>query len=150
MDTSKNEIQAINSLIEINNDRIQGYKTAEEETEHADLKSIFGSNLRQSQQFNSELGQRVRLLGGEPTEGTTLSGKAYRAWMDVKAALSGKDRKAILNSCEFGEDAALSVYRTVSEGNDLSADSRKIVHKQLADLQKAHDQMKTLRDQQVA
>ena len=92
----------------------------------------------------------MRLLGGEHTEGTTLSGKAYRAWMDVKAALSGKDRKAILNSCEFGEDAALSVYRTVSEGNDLSADSRKIVHKQLADLQKAHDQMKTLRDQQVA
>lgn len=30
--------------------------------------------------------------------------------MDVKAALTGKDRKAILNSCEYGEDIAKDSY----------------------------------------
>ncbi len=150
MENSKNEIQALNSLIEINNDRIQGYQTAEEETEHTDLKSLFGSNRSQSQLFKSELSNTVRKLGGEPTEGTTVSGKAYRAWMDVKAALTGKDRTVILSSCEFGEDAALSTYNSVLEGSDLSAQSRAIVQKQHAELQRAHDQMKKLRDQQTA
>jgi len=30
--------------------------------------------------------------------------------MDVKAALTGKDRKAILNSCEYGEGWATNTY----------------------------------------
>lgn len=33
--------------------------------------------------------------------------------MDVKTALSGKDRKAILNSCEYGEEQADATYHEV-------------------------------------
>jgi hypothetical protein len=33
---------------------------------------------------------------GTPEEGTRITGKFFRVWMDVKAALTNKDRKAIL------------------------------------------------------
>lgn len=33
--------------------------------------------------------------------------------MDVKSALTGKDRKAILNSCEYGEENADETYQTI-------------------------------------
>src|SRR3989344_995229 len=104
METKNNKdiIDSLNNLIQINNDRIQGYLTAAKETEEADLKELFSEMMQTSQECRRELVQEVTKLGGTPIEGTTVSGKIYRAWMDVKAALTSKDRKAILNSCEFG------------------------------------------------
>jgi uncharacterized protein (TIGR02284 family) len=40
-------IEALNTLITINNDRVEGYETAAKETEEQDLKTFF-SDLRQT------------------------------------------------------------------------------------------------------
>lgn len=103
-------IDVLNSLITINNDRIEGYETASEGTEEHDLKTLFARFISTSQKCKRELIMEVRTLGGEVAEGTKTSGKIYRIWMDVKAALTGKDRKAILDSCEYGEDEAQDTY----------------------------------------
>ena len=66
----------------------------------------------------------VNTLGGEAAEGTKTSGKFFRAWMDVKAVLTSKDRKAILNSCEYGEDKELEAYDEALE-DDLEHLSEK-------------------------
>src|ERR1044071_8103095 len=101
METANKEVvDSLNNLIQINNDRIQGYLTASKETEESDLKSVFSEMMQTSQECRRELAQEVTRLGGTPIEGTTVSGKFYRAWMDIKAALTSKDRKTILNSCE--------------------------------------------------
>jgi uncharacterized protein (TIGR02284 family) len=111
----KNEktIDVLNSLITINNDRIEGYKTASEETEELDLKSLFAEFILTSEKCKRELVEEVNKLGGEVAEGTKISGKFFRVWMDVKAALTSKDRKEILNSCKFGEEQAKQTYKTV-------------------------------------
>ena len=111
-------IEVINSLITINNDRIEGYETASKETDEPDLKSLFAQFISTSQNCKQELVQEVNRLGGEEAEGTKASGKFFRVWMDVKSALTGKDHKAILNSCEYGEDQALDTYDEALE-NDL-------------------------------
>jgi len=110
-------IDVLNSLITINNDRIEGYKTASEETEEKDLKSLFSGFISTSEKCKSELVREVNKLGGEVADGTKVSGKFFRVWMDVKAALTGKDRKAILDSCKFGEEEAKETYKTVLENN---------------------------------
>src|SRR5690349_19819739 len=106
MDNEKS-IDVLNMLIQINNDRIEGYQTASKETEERDLQSLFSDLIETSETCRAELTEEVERLGGTPAEGTKTSGKFFRAWMDVKAAITGKDRKAILSSCEFGEDAAV-------------------------------------------
>lgn len=146
---NKNEKQVtlINGLIEINNDRIEGYERAMKETDDADLKSLFSSMAGESRTYRGELISEVISLNGTPTEGTTTSGKVYRAWMDIKAALSGKDRHAILASCEFGEDAALEAYDDVlTSDNALTSKTRDVIVKQREQLQSSHNKIKAMRD----
>src|SRR5690606_24463615 len=94
-----NTIEVLNTLIIINNDRIEGYETAIKETNDIDLKTLFAQFISISQKCKNELTKEVNILGGNVAHGTTTSGKFFRVWMDVKAALSGKDRKAIISSC---------------------------------------------------
>lgn len=140
----------LNQLVEINNDRIEGYERATSETEDSDLESLFTQMASTSRQLKIELSSQVRNCGAEPTNGTTVSGKFYRAWMDVKAAMTGKDRKAILSSCEYGEDVALKTYEEVMKSEDLPADLRSLITSQHAILQSEHDRVKAMRDSVTA
>lgn len=146
MENSKN-IDALNKLIEINNDRIEGYETASKEANETDLKSLFGELASTSQKNVSELRAEVTRLGGKPEEGTRVTGKFFRAWMDVKAAFTGNDRHTILDSCEFGEDKALEVYESALEDNkNLTAEQIQLVSQQQTALRADHDRVKALRD----
>ena len=146
MDKEKS-ITELNKLVEINNDRIEGYETANKETEEGDLKFLFSELIETSLKCRTELVNEVHRMGGTPSEGTKVSGKFFRVWMDVKAALTGKDRKAILNSCEFGEDAAVNTYeKAISNSEDLNEQQLTMVRAQYALIKSDHDKIKELRD----
>lgn len=141
-------ISVLNELIEINNDRVEGYETAAKETNDTELKTLF-ADLQATSQYNlTELRAEVTRLGGKPEEGTRVTGKFFRAWMEVKAALTGNDRQSVLNSCEFGEDKALETYEHVLTNHvgDLSVDQVAMIRDQQADLQAEHDKVRSLRD----
>jgi uncharacterized protein (TIGR02284 family) len=141
-------IEVLNSLITINNDRIEGYETASKETKENDLKSLFGRFILTSQKCKQELVKEVYALGGEVAEGTNVSGKFFRVWMDVKAALTGQDRKAILDSCDYGEEKARETYDEAL-GRDLehlSANQQTIIIVQKSLLNDDHNHIKSLRD----
>ncbi len=141
-------IDVLNTLITINNDRIEGYQTASEETEEKDLKTLFAKFSATSQKCKQELVSEVSKLGGKPAEGTMTSGKFFRVWMDVKAALTGKDRKAILNSCEYGEDIAMHTYEKALKNDleHLNAKQQNMINAQHASIKAEHDEVKSMRD----
>lgn len=141
-------INALNSLITINNDRIEGYQNASENSEEHDLKNLFAQFISTSQKCKQELVSEVKTLGGDSAEGTKVSGKFFRAWMDVKAALTGKDRKAILKSCETGEDEAKDTYDDIikNEFEHLSTAQKDMIIAQKSALKADHDHVKSLRD----
>jgi uncharacterized protein (TIGR02284 family) len=146
-------ISILNDLIRINHDRMEGYEKVIEELkdEDADLKSLFSSYINESRQYGQELTSEVTRLGGEIAEGTTNSGKIYRVWMDLKAAITGKDRKTILNNCEFGEDAAQKAYdMALNADADLEPSLRDLIVRQKATLKAGHDEVKRLRDMHEA
>ena len=147
METEKT-IDVLNTLITINNDRIEGYETAANETEEQDLKTLFAQFSSTSQKCKTELTNEVIKLGGTPAEGTRTSGKFFRVWMDVKAALTGKDRKAILNSCEFGEDKAKDTYKDALENDlaNLSNEQQTMIKAQHILLAADHNKVKMMRD----
>jgi uncharacterized protein (TIGR02284 family) len=145
--------ETLNDLIEINNDRVRGYERAANETDvkDADLRSLFDNMAAESRKYVSELSVHVQRKGEEPADGTTLRGKIYRTWMDVKATFSGKDRKAILASCEFGEDAAQRAYdEALKTDAELSTEIRQLIMEQKTSLKKSHDRIKAMRDSQPA
>lgn len=147
MNTEKT-IEVLNTLITINNDRIEGYETASKETDEFDLKTLFAQFISTSLKCKRELVMEVSALGGKPAEGTTTSGKFFRLWMDVKVALTSKDRKAILNSCEQGEDTAKETYDNASENDAeyLNAKQQAMILTQKSALKTDHDHIKILRN----
>lgn len=143
-------IEVLNTLIEINNDRIEGYETASNETEETELKTLFAQLALTSVENKVDLIEEVRLLGGTPVEGTKASGKFFRVWMDMKAALTGNDRKAIFNSCEYGEDVAVNTYKKALENSDdLNNDQTALIEEQYNLIKADHDTVKGLRDSLV-
>jgi uncharacterized protein (TIGR02284 family) len=153
MSTTEKTIGVLNDLIRINHDRVVGYEKAIEELkdENEDLRPLFLRYINESNQYAQELTVEVSRLGGEPAEGTTNSGKIYRVWMDLKAVVTGKDRKTVLENCEFGEDAAQKAYdMALNSDVELETALRDILVRQKTQLKTGHDEVKSLRDMHKA
>jgi uncharacterized protein (TIGR02284 family) len=142
-------VDILNDLVVINNDRLEGYETAIKETDEADLKRLFTEMRSTSYECKQELLAAVSQLGGKPEEGTRPDGKLYRIWMDIKSALTNKDRKAILASCEFGEDFAVNTYEKALKNDDLTGSHQDMVRSQYLKIKADHDKVKHLRDAMV-
>lgn len=149
METKEMTVDTLNDLVLINNDRITGYERALKELDEqdADLRPLFTNYIKQSQQCKMELGTEIQSYGADMETGNTNSGKLYRAWMDVKAVFTGHDRKAVLDNCEAGEDAAQRAYKGALEDEDLPAYLRETITRQKELLRTAHDEIRSLRDQ---
>ncbi len=150
METIAVTAEVLNDLVQINNDRIQGYERAIKELKegNSDLKVLFADMIRESHRYKLALATELSVMGADTDSGTTTSGKIYRAWMDVKALFTGHDRKSILESCEFGEDAAQRAYKTALEDETLPSFLRTLIQDQKNSLKLSHDQIKVLRDQE--
>jgi len=141
-------IEILNDLIEINNDRIEAYRLALKNLGEDDitLSQLFLKMIDESEKNNRVLSREVDILGGEAEQGTSLEGKIYRAWINVKTAFTGKTRHHILENCEVNEDASLDAYRTALQCDDLSDYLREIISDQLDELLHSHDGIKRARD----
>ena len=151
MYSNEHTSEVVNELMVVNNDRYQGYKKAAEETKDESLRSMFMKLGEQSLKFKRELEGYIagtdHTDAAHDTDETKASGKLYRVWMDVKAALSGNDRKTILASCEHGEDVALENYNDALDNTEgLQSDALMTIQRQRAELKQSHDMIKSMRD----
>lgn len=138
-------ISCLNGLIETAKDGQQGFKEAADGVERSDLKSLFYEFSQQRSQFAGDLQNLVRTLGGDPENSGSIGGAIHRGWINIKAAVTGSDEKAVLNEAERGEDIAISEYKSALEKN-LPANIRETVQNQYGSVQAAHDRVKALRD----
>ncbi len=143
--TTKDYISTLNGLIETCKDGEQGFRSAAEGVQRADLKTLFHEYSRQRAQFASELQVEVARIGGSPEKSGSVSGAVHRGWIDIKSAVSGKDDHAILEEAERGEDVAVKSYREAL-ATDMPADFRSIVQKQSEEILQTHNRIRSLRD----
>ncbi|MES1219207.1 MAG: PA2169 family four-helix-bundle protein [Bacteroidota bacterium] len=141
--------ETLNDLIKINNDRIVGYEKAAEQTtpSDADLTEIFQKMANESRSYKLELEDKLMENHQQTENDTTVAGKLYRSWMTVKNMFTGSDRKSILASCEFGEDAAQKAYDdALASDAEMDAETRQLIVKQKKSLKNSHDIIKKYRD----
>ncbi len=137
----------INDLFKINNDRIMGYEKAVEDTEDSELDSLFRHMIIQSQNFRSQLADHIVRIDGTAVSDATstdTSSKIHRAWIDVKAAFTGKDKDTVLSSVEFGENAAIEAYEDAIEENHIPAYIKEQLQNQLSELKSALNKIKAM------
>ncbi|MEP6737426.1 MAG: PA2169 family four-helix-bundle protein [Chryseolinea sp.] len=142
-------IDVLNDLIRINRDRIVGYEKASENLEEGDaiLRTLFNQLSEESEKLKEELSGQVVVLGGEPAEDTTTSGKIYRAWMEVKDTFASDDAKSALEACEYGEDAAQKAYaEALEDSTNFPKNIREMIKDQKGLLKISHDLVRNKRD----
>jgi hypothetical protein len=61
---NEKSIAVLNTLIGVNNDRIEGYDTALRETEENDLKTLFSQLIQTSEENKTRLRNEVLSMGG--------------------------------------------------------------------------------------
>lgn len=150
MQTNEQLVDNVNKIIQTNIDRREGYEKAIDEIKDPQLRTLFEDCCKQSNEYVNELRQIVIQHGGTPLETTSTAGDIYRIWMDVKSALAVNNTKAVLQSCEKGEDIALNAYRNVTESeNTVTEDvvTSSLVRQQEGILS-MHNRVKALRDMQ--
>lgn len=126
-------VDVLNDLIQINNDRIAGYENAIEKLNEGndDLKTMFVDFKQTSLQNIEELSHQIAKNGGEAVTDTTLLGKVYRAWMDVKNVFTGNDRESIISDCKGGEKAAQVAYdKAIADNDEITADAQQLISQQ--------------------
>jgi len=138
-------VDVLNDLLESAHDGEYGFHACAEHAESGALKSIFERHSRECAAAAMELEHEIRRLNGEPASGGTVAGALHRGWVSVKAALSSRDDKAVLEECERGEDAAVARYRKALK-TTLPVDIHALVERQAQGAQRNHDEVRTLRD----
>lgn len=139
-------VSTLNHLIETCKDGEEGFRTCAEDATGLQLKTLLTTRSQRCATAARELQDLVRSLGGDPETESSFSASMHRRWINIKAAVLGKDNEAILNECERGEDTAVRSYRQALD-KDLPAPIRAIVDRQYQGVVQNHDQIKILRDQ---
>lgn len=148
MENTARTIEVLNDLIQINNDRADGFEraAADIKDENVDLRAIFNELSSGSRKNVTELAGLVGKNGDSPDTGNTILGTIHRAWLDIKATFGGDDRHSVLAECERGEDAIKKAYRDALQDQDLGTEVREVLLQQQTGINASHDTIKALRD----
>lgn len=142
-------IEVLNDLIRINIDRVTGYEKAVHEEKNTDpgARNIFYKMAMESRSYINELHAEVLHLGGAPVAKSTISGKVYLFWLDMKAGFSGHDTPSLLVASEYGEQAVQRAYeKALDSGVDLPYKIISLIRDQKVALKKTLDLVKRYRD----
>jgi len=112
-----NTIDQLNHLVNVNRDAEEGFRAASTNVKNSELATLFEDYARQHAKFSEEIQAEIKRLGGTPAGGGTFGGALHRGWMDLKSSLSGRSARAMLKSCETGEESAEIAYLDASDGN---------------------------------
>jgi uncharacterized protein (TIGR02284 family) len=139
------EISTLNTLIATTVDSITGYEDSAQNIENPRLSEIFRQRASERQEVVEKLRSEVRRLGGDPEDSGSFLGKAHQRFEDLKAAITGRDEKAIVNEVERGEDYLKEKFETALDSDTLSGDSRSVVERCYQSVRSGHDQISQLK-----
>ena len=145
MDDRKEEISTLNTLTATLIDSVTGYEDAASNSEAGRFAQMFRERASERQRCVEDLRAEVRRLGGDPEDHGSFMGKTHQRFLDLKAAVTGRDEQAIINEVERGEDYLKEKFETALDSGHLSGESRAAVEQAYQSVRKGHDQMSQLK-----
>ena len=145
MSEHSSEISTLNTLIATTIDSINDYEDSAQNIDNERFREIFRQRANERQEVVENLRAEVRRLGGNPEDDGSFMGKAHQRFEDLKAAVTGRDEKAIINEVERGEDYLKGKFEAALNDGDLSGESRSVVQSCYQSVREGHDQMSSLK-----
>ena len=138
-------ISTLNTLIATTIDSVTGYEDSAQNVYDERLREIFRSRADERQRIVEDLRSEVRRLGGDPEKGGSFLGKAHQRFEDLKAAITGRDEKAIINEVERGEDYLKAKWQAALESGNLHGETHDLVERSYQSVKQGHDQISQLK-----
>jgi uncharacterized protein (TIGR02284 family) len=139
------EISTLNTLIATTVDSIKGYEDSATNIDNERFREIFRQRANERQQVVEDLRAEVRRLGGDPEDSGSFLGKAHQRFEDLKAAITGRDEKAIINEVERGEDYLKGKFQAALNSSHLSSETRSAIERCYQSVREGHDQISQLK-----
>ena len=139
------DLATLKTLTSTLNDSVNGYREAAENVESSEFRELFTQFADQRSRASADLQAEVRRRGGEPDQDGSTLGGLHQTWLDLKAAVTGRDDKAILNEVERGEDYLKEKFETALGADNLAGDSRAAVERAYQSVREGHDRMSSLK-----
>jgi uncharacterized protein (TIGR02284 family) len=139
------DIGTLNGLIGATIDSVDGYTEAAKDSGNSHFAAMFTSRAQQRRAVATDLQGEVRRLGGNPEDnGSTLAG-VHRAFIDLKATVTGHDDKAIVNEIERGEDHIMAKFEQAMGDPNLLPDTRTAIGAAWRSVKAGHDEVSDLK-----
>ena len=126
-------------------DSINGYEDAAANSENPRFQQIFRERAGERREVLNDLRSEISRLGGTSPDDGSFMGKTHQRWLDLKAAVTGRDDERIINSVEAGEDYLKEKFETALNSDELSGESRQVVERVYQSVRSGHDQMSQLK-----
>src|SRR3990170_3751389 len=126
-------------------DSVNGYRDAAQNAEGTKFQELFRRNADEPSRIVEELRSEIRRLGGNAPDDGSFLGATHQRFLDLKAAVTGRDDKAIINEVERGEDYLKEKFETALNNADLSTETRAVVERAYQSVRSGHDQVSALK-----
>lgn len=140
------EITVLDTLTTTLIDSINGYRDAAANLEGGQrFQQLFREMADERSQVAEDLRSEIRRLGGDPPDDGSLMGKTHQRWLDLKAAITGRDDKAIINEVERGEDYLKEKFEAALQSDSLTGESRAVVERAFTSVRAGHDRVSQIK-----
>ena len=138
-------LATLKTLTSTLNDSVNGYRDAAEHVESDEFRQLFTQFADQRSRVSADLQAEVRRLGGDPDQDGSTLGGLHQRFLDLKAAVTGRDDKAVLNEVERGEDYLKEKFEAALGSDSLTGESRSAVERAYQSVREGHDRMSSLK-----
>ena len=126
-------------------DSVNGYREAAQHVDSEEFRQMFTQLADNRSQVLSDLQSEVGRLGGSAErEGSTL-GHLHQRWLDLKATITGRDDKAVINEVERGEDYLKEKFETAMGSETLDRNIRDLIERAYGSVREGHDRVRDLK-----
>ncbi|MBA3897137.1 MAG: PA2169 family four-helix-bundle protein [Sphingomonadaceae bacterium] len=145
MTDTSHDIRTLNGLIATTLDSVDGYTEAAKDAENTRYADMFTTRASERRSVVTLLQSEVVRMGGNAeNDGTILAG-AHRVFLNLKAAVTRRDDKAIVGEVERGEDHILHKFQEALDDTALSSTTMAAIQQAFTSVKAGHDQMRDLK-----
>ena len=139
------DLATLKTLTSTLNDSVNGYREAAKDVHSNEFRELFTKFADDRSRCSADLQAEVRRLGGEPDNDGSTMGGIHQSWLDLKAAITGRDDKSILNEVERGEDYLKEKFEAALNSDKMTGESRSAVERAYQSVREGHDRMSALK-----